>query len=403
MCKRKLCILYVSHSAQLYGAERSLLQLLRGLDRDRFSPVVVLPQEGPLRQEIVDLGIPVEVVSSIKSWLTRRSGIIRLLHHIGLVPFLVRSVWVLMRLINRYHVDLIHTNSLVVIDGALAARLLRIPHIWHAREVLACGSPYHFLFGRFGRSVALSLINHLSDYVIAISSAVRSSLSLTDGVCKFFIVYNAVDEGTFDSSLHRATTRQKLDVPDDTYLVGEVARLTPVKGYEDFVKAAAMVHQVVPNTRFVAVGDALRASYGQRISELIAGLGMERSFSLLGFRQDVAEIIAALDLLVLPSHYEPFGRALIEAMAAGKPVVGTNVGGIPEIIEDGVTGLLVAPGSPDELAGAITKILQNPDLARHMGAAGRERAKAHFSPERYVTEIQNVYEELVGQEWARDH
>jgi glycosyltransferase involved in cell wall biosynthesis len=396
--KRKLCILYVSHSAQLYGAEQSLLQLLKGLDRDRFSPVVVLPQEGPLKQSIVDLGIPVEVVSSIKPWLTRRSGIMRLLHHIGLVPLLVRSVWVLTRLVSRYHIDLIHTNSLVVIDGALAARLSRIPHIWHAREVLACGSPYHFLFGRFGRRAALSLISHLSEYVIAISSAVCSSLSQTDRVCKFVVVYNAVDASTFNSPLPRATTRQRLDVPDGTYLVGEVARLTPVKGYEDFAKAAAMVRRVVPNTRFVAVGDALRESYRQEIAELIADLGMEHSFSLLGFWQDVADIIAALDLLVLPSHYEPFGRALIEAMAAGKPVVGTNVGGIPEIIEDGVTGLLVAPGSPDELAEAITKILKNPELAQRMGAAGRESAMARFSSERYVTQIQQIYRELIEKE-----
>lgn len=395
MSETRFNILYLSHSAQLYGAEQSLLQLLKGLDRDRFSPIVVLPQEGPLKRYILDRGVPVEIVSSIKPWLTRRSGIVRLVNHLSLIPFLAQSVWVLRKLIRRYHVDLVHTNSLVIIDGALAAWLSGIPHVWHAREAFTEESPYHFLFGHQGRRIALSLIGHLSDCIIAISRAVGQSLGQAGGASRLVIVYNAVDASAFVSRESGAEIRRELDVPDRISLVGEIAKLTPVKGYEDFVVAATQVHEAMPNTRFVAVGDALRDSYQHRISVLIDDLGMERSFSLLGFRQDVTDIMAALDLLVLPSHYEPFGRALIEAMAAGKPVIGTNVGGIPEIIEDGVTGLLVAPGSPHELAEAIIRILQNTELARRMGAAGRERAKTCFSSERYVTQIQQVYEELV--------
>jgi glycosyltransferase involved in cell wall biosynthesis len=395
MSKGKLCILYVSHSAQLYGAEQSLLQLLKGLDRDRFSPVVVLPGAGRLQQRIAELSIPVEIVSFIRPWLTRKAGVMRLVNHIGLVPFLAQSVWTLRKLIHHYRIDLVHTNSITIIDGALAARSMGVAHIWHAREILIRGSPYHFLFGQIGHNLALSIINHLSDRIIGISNAVCQSLEQSHNSSKAIVVYNAIDIDSFDISRSRTRIRQSLGVPDGVYLVGEIAKVAPVKGYTEFVQAAAQVRQAMPNVAFIGVGDALPKSYFRQLSDLIAHLRLHNEFTLLGFRDDVPDIISALDLLVLPSHYEPFGRALVEAMAAGKPVVGTRVGGIPEIIESGITGLLVTPGSPDELAQAMIKILQDPDLARRMGAAGRERARTRFSPGRYVTEIQKIYEELV--------
>jgi len=322
----------------------------------------------------------------------------RLLHHVGLIPFLIYSVWRLTELMRHYRIDLVHTNSLVIIDGALAARLSGVPHVWHAREVFTEDSPYHFLFGHLGHRIALSLIDYLSDRIIAISSAVGHSLGHTDRLFRSIVVYNAVEVSVTETSAARERIRQMLNIPNGVHLVGEVARLAPIKGYDDYVRAAAQVHQEMPNTRFVAVGDALSEAYQQSISELIARLGMDQDIILMGFRHDVADIMGALDLLVLPSHYEPFGRVLVEAMAAGKPVIGTKVGGIPEIIENGTNGLLVAPGSPDALAGAIIRILQDPDMARRMGAAGRQLAKARFGPERYVAQIQDAYEGLIEKE-----
>jgi glycosyltransferase involved in cell wall biosynthesis len=398
MCNCKLRVLYVSHSAQLYGAEQSLLLLLKGLDKSRFSPVVVLPREGPLKKCILDLSIPVEIVPSIQKWLTSTSWILRPLHDVGLVPFWVRSVWTLAGLIRRYRIQLVHTNSLVVIDGALAARLAGIPHVWHAREIIAPGPPYQFILGH---AATLSLINDLSDRVITISYAVRRCLDQEDDNSRFLLVYNAINLQDFEATGSRDAVRRMLRMQNGAFLVGTVAGLIPAKGYEDFIPAAAQVRKAMPNTRFVAVGDASRESYRRKVVELINQHGLEGSFLLLGFRRDVADIISALDLLVLPSRYEPFGRVLVEGMAAGKPVIGTNVGGIPEIIEDGVNGLLVAPGSPDELAQAIKKILQNPELARRIAAAGRESARARFNPQRYVNQIQQVYEELIEREGVK--
>jgi glycosyltransferase involved in cell wall biosynthesis len=391
MCNYKTNILYLSHSAQLYGAEQSLLQLLKGLDRDRFSPVVALPQEGPLKQYIADLSIPVEIVPSIRAWLTRRAGIMRLLHHIGLVPFLAWSVWTLAKLIRRYHIELVHTNSLVIIDGALAARLLGIPHIWHAREMLVRNSPFNFLLGP---RAALSLISRLSDRIIATTNVVRRCFDQKTDTSKIVVVYNAVDLSAFDIPQTGNAVRHAFHIPMESLLVGEVASLFPIKGYEDLVAAAAQIRQAIPQAMFIAVGDMPKARYERKIRDLIDSYDLQKSFILAGFQSDIASIFSALDLVVLPSRYETFGRVLVEAMAAGKPVIGTNVGGIPEIIEDGVTGLLVPPQSPDKLAEAVITILQNPSLARQMGEAGRQRVRERFSVEQHVARIQEIYEEL---------
>ena len=393
---RKKVVLYVSHSAGLYGAELCLLNLVANLDKDRFLPIVVLPKKGPLKQKLEELNITVEVVSSIRAWLTRRNGIQRFFYLLAVIPFVSASIWRLRQIVTHYKVDLIHTNSLTIINGALASRLLGIPHVWHARELLIPETVFNFFLGPY---IALSAIKRLSNRVIAMSFGVRQTFCQQGNCSKVVVVYDGLEFEIFESSRAQTSIRSQLDIPDDALLVGEIGRVTAIKGYEDLVRAAATVKKAIPNVTFIGVGGKSKtdAAYEQKILKLISSYNLQDSFKLIGYRADVLDIMFALDLLVLPSHSEAFGRVLVEAMAAGKPVIGANVGGIPEIIEDGVTGLLFPPHSPDDLAQAIIKILQDPDLAHRMGAAGRERAKIRFSPERYVAEIQKIYEELLGE------
>jgi glycosyltransferase involved in cell wall biosynthesis len=391
---KRINILYISHSSSLYGAEQSLLLLLKELDRQRFFPVVVLPREGPLKQAIEMLSIPVEIVPSLAPWLTRRRRLLKFLHHLAIIPFIIFSIWRLRSIINHYEIDLIHSNSLVVIEGGLAAWLLMLPHIWHAREILNDASPHNFLFGPCR---ALSIILSLSDVVIAISGAVADCFYQCRNTSKITLVHNAVSIQLSNFKPNVATrVREQLGVRPKVPLVAKVTNLTPVKGCEDFVLAAAQVHKVIPEAVFLLVGGTPYPKYQQKILDLIAFHKLESCFFLTGFRNDVLDIFGAIDLAVLASSYEPFGRVVIEAMLAGRPVVGTAVGGIPEIIVDGVTGLLVPPASPSSLAQAIITILQNPELACRMGASGQARAKEYFSSERYINEIQKIYESVLA-------
>lgn len=391
---QKIKVLYISHSANLYGAEQSLLLLLKELDRERFFPVVVLPKDGPLKQAIEALSIPVEIVPSLLPWFTRRKGIQKLLYHLAIIPFILLSCWQLRRVVYSYNIDLIHTNSLVIISGGLIAKFLKRPHIWHVREIVEPHSPYHFLFGP---CAALAIVLSLSDYVIAISKAVANAFYRCHETSKVTLVYNGVSfEQAAANPALEAQLRQKYGVKPTAPIVAQVTNLTPVKGCEDFVHAAAQVHKAIPEAVFLLVGGAPYPDYHQKILDLITHCGMETYFFLTGFRQDVMDIFKAIDLLVLPSSYEPFGRVAIEAMLAGRPVVGSAVDGIPEIIIDGETGLLAPPQSPDRLAQAIITILQDPELASRMGAAGYARAREHFSSEQYRNKIQKIYEAVMG-------
>jgi glycosyltransferase involved in cell wall biosynthesis len=391
--RNRKVVLYLSHSAGLYGAELCLLTLVARLDKTRFLPIVILPNNGPLKQKLEELNVIVKVVPSIRAWLTKRSGIQIFFYFLAVIPFVFVSVWCLRQIVTRYKVDLIHTNSLVVIDGALTAQISGIPHIWHARELLIPETVFHFLFGP---QVALSVIKRLSDQIIAISLGVKQTFCQQNDCSKLIVVHDGTELETFQPTYAKASIRSQLGIPDDVLLVGEVGRVTTAKGYEDFVTAAAIVKKIIPNVAFIGIGgrSKLDIVYEQKILKLTNKYNLQDSFKLVGYRDDVPVIMSALDLLVLPSRSEPLGLVLMEAMAAGKPVIGTKVGGIPEIIEDGVTGLLVPPQSPDKLAEAIITILQNRSLARQMGEAGRQRVRERFSADQHVAKIQEIYEEL---------
>ena len=384
-------ILYVSHSAGLYGAERSLLQLLTGLDRTRFRPVAVLPAKGPLAPQLELLGVEIEVVPTMRAWLSRRRGLSRLLHHVGTAPFICASMCQIMRLIGLYRVDIVHTNSLTVIDGALAAKMCRVPHVWHAREILEGNSPHNLLLGP--RATA-DIISRLSTIVVAISQAVAQGFN--PALAPLIVVYNGIDDRFFVArSGFRTDVRDSLGVNDDEFLVGTVANLTPEKGYEDLVRAAALAIEKVAGLKFVGLGGVSYPDYRCRIATLIEEYGMADRFRLLGFKENVDDYLKAFDLFVLPSRYEPFGRVVVEALAARVPVVATATGGIPEIIEDGISGWLVTPRLPEAIAAAIVRSINSPEVMATFREAGWERAKRLFNAERYVRDIERQYELLV--------
>jgi glycosyltransferase involved in cell wall biosynthesis len=175
-----------------------------------------------------------------------------------------------------------------------------------------------------------------------------------------------------------------------------LAQIVPGKRQEDFIVAATLVHPLFPKAHFLMVGGEITSSYGQFLQALSRRLGATDYIVWTGFLENPIPLLQQLDIVVLSSRDEPFGLVVIEAMAAAKPVVGTLSGGIPEIIVDGETGLLVPPESPRELAEAISTLLQNPDMARTMGQAGRQRVERYFLLDQYVDNIEKIYLELLG-------
>jgi glycosyltransferase involved in cell wall biosynthesis len=237
--------------------------------------------------------------------------------------------------------------------------------------------------------------------VVGNSIAVRDLLVKEDGFnpAKIRVILNAVDGNLFCRS--RGNKGSLLPfLNEGQTLIAVLANMNiETKGHQDLVEAARKICEDFPRVRFVLIGDGCkRAGIEQKVREL----GLEEYFVFLGRRNDVPELLSCCNLSVLPSWAEGLPNAVIESLAAGLPVVATKVGGIPEIIEDGKSGLLVPAHDPASLANAILRVLNDTELARRLGRAGRERAQEVFSFERLLSETTNLYEEGLAQKSAAD-
>ena len=244
----------------------------------------------------------------------------------------------------------------------------------------------------------------LADRVVVNADAIRNWL-ISDGypAAKIHVIRNGARIPVFDKKAIRMRVRSELGIPDAGKVVMMVARLNPKKGVEDLIEAAALVLKDFPDTWFVIVGEVVLESTGQEkayANRLVARareLGLGEHIVFTGLRRDIPRLLPAADLSVLPSFSEGLPNAVIEAMASGLPVVATNVGGIPEIIRQGRTGLLVTPGDIRALAESINTVLQNPFLARRLGEAARARIQDGFSFEKMFRETTKLYQTVLDE------
>jgi len=380
-------ILYVHSSAGIYGSDMNLLYMVGHLDRCRYTPLVLLPTEGPLVERLRGLGVEV---------LVRPLSVIHRTYAPGFwlrfAVSLYRSSRWMRDLIRARGIRLVHSNTSHVLNGALAARWAGVAHVWHVREMRGAGSPV-------GRLLEWMLYT-LSDRILVMSDAVRCAVfspPRRDDL-RITVVPDGIEVSRFASARDGDEVRAELGV-GRAPLAGVVGRITSWKGHRLFLEAAARVHAQLPEARFLIVGDAVTPGdlqVRQALHRQVARLGLQEVVIFTGVREDIPQVMAALDVLVLPSlQPEPFGLVILEAMAAGRPVIATNHGGPVEVIEDGVTGILVPPTDPEPLAEALLMLLRQPDRARAMGAAGQERCLQLYTAQRMAREVMSHYAALL--------
>ena len=243
------------------------------------------------------------------------------------------------------------------------------------------------------RALLKALFKLVKPGILAISKAVADDLPPAMRA-RTRVVYNGLDLAAFDQAVARPA-----DLPlseGDGPVIGTVSYLIPWKGQEIFLRAAALLAGAHPSWRFVVVGDPIFQFRGERdrLEALAAELGIRDRVAFAGHREDIPAVMGALDLFVLPSLYEPFGRVLIEAMGARLPIVASRAGGVPEIVLDGETGVLVPPGEPEALADAIAGLVIDRERADRLASAGRARVERCFSLEATVTGVLEAYEDL---------
>jgi glycosyltransferase involved in cell wall biosynthesis len=389
-------VLFFDHTAALGGGEIALLNLVRHLDPAKFKPVVVLGADGPLaerlRPDIETHILPLSPkVAGIKKDSLGFSTIAQFRNLLAVCAYIRR----LRRFICDCHVDLVHTNSLKAdVIGGLAGIVSRRPVVWHIRDRIEDDYLPPIVVRVFR-----VLCHLIPTYIIANSAATLRTLCLPShshsSAIPSGIVVNRKDTVVHDG------TQLAAFVPERTcnvLKIGLIGRISPWKGQHIFLEAAAQVHRHFPNARFVVIGAALfgESEYDQQIRGLPARLGIEEVVEFTGFRPDVQAAIAELNLVVHASTTgEPFGQVIIEGMAAAKPIVATNGGGVNEIVEGGLTGILVPMGEAQPMADAICEILADPEKAKKMGIRGRLRVQNHFTVELTATKVEAVYHEIL--------
>jgi glycosyltransferase involved in cell wall biosynthesis len=354
------------------GTEQALLHLLARIDRNRWKPIVLHhPEPGiaPFLEEARRLNVKTRVV--------------RRMQGTGAISGLPQFLYTLRQ--EQPTIFHAHLNWLLSCKfGLLAAALSRVP--------VVIATLQQFLLAPWKKNIYFQkqLISAGVDQYIAVSNAVAQQLSNSFGIPsdKVKVVYNCIPFAQFDRPGNHAL-KKTLSQGTERPLVLTVARLDEQKGHKFLLEAIRQV----PEGIFVLAGDGPKRA---ALETQALDLGIADRVLFLGHRPDIPDLLASCDLFVLPSLYEGLPLSILEAMAAGKAVVATAVGGTPEAVLDGITGLLVPPGSPEALANAIRKVLSHLELACKMGSAGKARIREEFSVETMVNDVYQTYEDLLN-------
>jgi len=384
-------VLLVHTGADLYGASRSLIRLTARLARHGHAVTVVLPYEGPLRGELEAGGVEVLIHKDLPVVTRSRYGKLT-----GLISILLRvplSVLRIARLVRRTRAHIVHTNTALAFSPGLAARFCGARHVWHVREFFVEFPGLWRWYQRF--------MGAFADRIVCVSQAVADQFSADLRAEKVVVIHNGIPQEEFAAAPRDQVEefRQRFRLTEGP-AVGVIGRIkVGRKGQEVFLQAASQLRHRFPEARFLLIGSPFpgNEAHLKEVLRLTRELGLEDCVVYTGDVGDPRIAHASLDVLVLPSGLpEPFAGVVIEAMAMGKPVIGTRHGGTCEQIEDGVTGLLVRPNDPQELAVALERLLSDAGLRRRMGEAGRARFLSLFEFERFYQAMLELYVSLLS-------
>lgn len=380
---QRIRILHVITRLVMGGAQQNTLLTVEHLDRARFSVALASGPgggpEGTLEPQARSLDISYFEIPS----LVRDPQPVK-----DLAAFIA-----LLRLMRRGHYHVVHTHTTKAgVLGRLAARAAGVPIIVHTPH----GHAFKGYLGGTGSRMLVLLervLAKITDHIICLTDAERHD-HLRAGVGKpeqYAVVHSGIDlDRIIAARSNTRRGRREHGLPENVPLIGCIARLVPVKGIGTLLKALPEIAKRVPHAFVVLVGD------GPQREELRAEsfrLGIQNRVAFLGLRNDVPDLLPLFDLVVLPSLNEGMGKVAVEAMAAGRPVVASRIVGIKDVVQDGLTGLLVPPEDPQALAQAISALLRNPTLAATMGKAGMDAAGRYGIPA-MVKQIAALYEVL---------
>jgi glycosyltransferase involved in cell wall biosynthesis len=362
-------VIYLSHAYMVGGAEEMVLNLVRRLPH-RFEPAVVcIHHAGPIGDEIQRTGVPFTV-------LGLNPGISRPLDVLRLRDFLHAS-----------QATIVHTFLLTgSLYGRFAAMMAGVPVVIGTEVNI-------YEHKRASHARVERWLMRGTDAVIASAESVKNFYitQVAADPAKVEVIYNAVDWSQLETTMSRDQFRDSVGIPRDVVLVGIIARLTRQKAHRVLFDALAQ-HPGLQRLHLVVVGDGeLRDELRQRVESL----GIQPRVHFVGARRDLGNILGSVDLFAMPSLWEGLPLSLVLAMGAGLPVVATRVAGIPEVVQDNVSGFLVSPDNSVELGDALARVAADPALRRSAGEAARAYVRPRFGVDQYVSSITDLYDRLL--------
>jgi glycosyltransferase involved in cell wall biosynthesis len=377
-------VLFLHSSAGRYGADRQLALLASGLDPARYRALVVLAMDGELRGDLRAAGVEVLVrpLSVLRRAAMSPAGLG------GVALSLARDGGGLARLARRRDVALIHTNTSVTLGGLAASRVTRIPHVWHVREIYAG-------FERYWPAYRRMLLT--ADALPCVSAATSAQFA---GSSRALVLHDGLPIVPGRAPRARARARAALDLPADAFTCAILGRISTWKGQDVLIRALADPALAGGGGVIAVVAGDPWQGEERRLDDLralAAQLGVADRVHFTGFRPDVENVYGAADVVCVPSTQpDPLPNAALEAAAAGCCVVAADHGGLPEILRDGVSGLLVKPGDPAALAAVLAQLQADPARRERLGAAAAADVRERFAPARLLDRTQALYDEIIG-------
>lgn len=376
---KKISVLYVHTSSYIGGGNQMFLQLFEQLRNSEFQPISILPGKGPMESQLSKQQIPY-VIIPLNQFLTGRK---------------VTVIWTILLLVKLFwqcKVRLLHTlNSGYYRYIAIAAKISHIPIVYHL-QLPTDKTSLKWEF-QYPPKIVISCSQILSEQF----KGILKELGI---ITKVVTVRNAIDVNNIKSPSESDVIkiRRSLQIEHFSHIITIVGLVSERKGHRYFLEMAKEVLLIFSYAGFMVVGEDIlgNGEYRREMENYARELGISRNILFTGFREDANEWIAASDLIVLPSLQEGLPISLVEAHACGKPAVATSVDGIPEIVEDGVTGILVPPKDVNALTQAVLKLMNDQSLSKKMGMAGRNKVESFFDISEYSKKIIQIYSSLLG-------
>lgn len=376
-------ILYLHAGAEMYGADKVLLELIKGLDRQEFEAHVILPNDGVLVEALRQVGAQVSVLDYpiLRRKYFNPKGIA---DYIRSYNFYAKQIALYAR---EHSIDMVHNNTAAVLEGISLKRKLKLPLIWHVHEIIvkpkAISDFINMLMGRY------------ADKIVTVSQAVANHIKQSPFIkdSQVEVIYNGVDNAVY-YPMDASSIREKFDIAQDALVIGMIGRVNAIKGQNDFIEAVeSLLEKNEKAVAFLAGG----VFHGEewRLEELdnrIASSSVVSQIHRIDYYDKTSELYNMFDIFVLPSiKPDSLPTVVLEAMACSKPVVGYNNGGIAEMVVDDKSGYLVKPNRPQELSNAISLLLDSSEKREKFGRVGYQRQRELFSLEIYIKNFSELY------------